>query len=427
MTRFHTPTTIQKWIEADRLEVLNEGNKVEIKGSGDNYHLDNIITVRTCEARIPVQIKIKEEATGGFNAWKQSIYTQGLFQLHDRSATQYEMRFYSTDLIIGQLEGEDKIRLSEDFIATAKMWAEQYGTPYGKLKERNGVTKDKHLMQFIASVLDNHADVASTKINEESLKYWLESRKTKTGYIYRVNTAGMTKDEMEATIAEIYAMHRATNTSSCMVKGDVEDENGVGLDYYTGHLHPFHAYRADNWGVIFVSRHTPEVVKNWDREKSPFVARAWSYFDGDDYTYASNYGDAVAKKLIGATVRRNTNLEGAKIRCYVYSEDAYIAPYVDGDCQLIYIDAEYSTVHSDDNGDEYILGTISEDGNFEPSHSEGLVTRREVREKCEIYREDFPEEDMVWSNDLEGYVHQDFWDFGNECLDGYAIYRYYNR
>lgn len=425
MAKFHTPTTIQKWIEADRLEVLNNESQVEIKGNGEGYHLDNVVAIRTPEARLPVQIKIRGSG-GEFNTWGQSLYAPGLFNLHHTS-TGSELKFYSTDLTIGWLEGEDKIRLSEDFVATAKMWAEQYNVPYGKLKERNGVTKDKSLIQFITTVLGNRKDVESTKINEESLKYWLESRKTKTGYLYRVDTAGMTKEEMEATIAEIYTMHRVTNTSSCMVKGDVDCENGVGLDYYTGHLHPFHAYRADNWGVIFVSRHAPDVVKNWDKEKSPFIARAWSYFDGDDYTYVNSYGDTMANRMMITFVRRNTNLEGVKIRCYEYSDDAYIAPYVDGDYQNIYINEEGATVHSDDSGDEYVLGVISDDGNFEPSHSEGLVTRKERREWCEIYREDFPEEDMVWSNDLEGYVHQDFWDFNRDCLDGYAIYKYYTQ
>ena len=81
---------------------------------------------------------------------------------------------------------------------------------------------------------------------------------------------------------------------------------------------------------------------------------------------------------------------------------------------------------------EYIIGYACEQGcddyedEYEPQYNSGLTEQRYRTVYCEIYGENYAEDECKYSNEIGGYVHNDFWDYQRECLNGYAIYCYYN-
>lgn len=448
MMTYTSTATIAMLRELDRIEVLGGERVVEVSLSNSLSIslMGGILGTHIGRSFLLPDVSDPEKSIKcyGGNGFLTLSYSGNDVDICIRNNADYK------DIQIGRLDVEGKnpiVRLAPAMMANFKLWSEKYpSAPYKLLKERNGVVQDKHLFRYLHAILTAVREAAGEplpRFAEDLLKEWTESRQPRRGYVYRINTAGLNRAQMEAVIAEVYAVHERTNTSSCMVKGDKDYEFGVGMDYYEGVLHPFHSYRAENWGLALVSEYAPDEVFAWQKETSPFRLRAWTYTNEvhewdkgqivETYivsTYASCYGDTNYRCVLNEAVDHQTDLEGAEIRCYVENNcDEYTAPYVDGDCQHVYID-ECVHAREDEDEMEYRLGAVryhdyDTSGMFEVYHSDGQVKRCEYWYTCEVCGDDFTEDEMVWVSELDGYVHRDYWDFSRDCLDGLAVLRYF--
>ena len=301
------------------------------------------------------------------------------------------------------------------------------------LKIRNNRCKIMALMQYVRAWIQEQTKVEFT-LNESNIKAYIESLTEKTYNTYVVD--GL--DQMDtATYSQvvglIYGLHNRTNTTSCMVKGDPER---FGADYYKGFLHPFHCYRTEAWNLLLVSDKTPEQMAQVDftdkNTKSPFLARAWATASciGLYYTYKF-YGAKDAVDTINTDkeiVLLYSDPTDEEVRLYKDTSGAFVCAYIDGHN---YVGVDSYKEYKDKDGNVYIKGYACEkDGDFdtkyEPQNDTGLTDEWYSYVFCEISRGDYLEDECVYCNELDGYVHSDFWDYKCGRLDGLAIYHYYN-
>lgn len=300
------------------------------------------------------------------------------------------------------------------------------------LKIRYNRCKIMALMQYVRAWIQEQTKLEFT-LNESNVKRYIESITTKTYHVYVVDELDhMDTATFSKVVGMIYGLHERTNTTSCMVKGDPEI---FGANYYEGFLHPFHCYRTKAWKLLLVSDKTPEQVEQVDfadeEVKSPFLARAWATTCGTGvyYTYrfygANDAVDAIHTDKEIVLIHCNPTDE--PLRLYKDASGDYVCAYIDGHN---YVGVESYAEYKDKDGHVYITGyACYEDAGYadiyEPQHSSGLTEQRSKYVYCEIYEEDYPEDDCEYSQDIGGYVHRDFWDYNNDTLDGYAIYRHY--
>ena len=302
------------------------------------------------------------------------------------------------------------------------------------LKIRNGRCKTMALMQFVKSWIAEQTDL-EISIDESKVKQYIESLTNNTYQVYAIdNLDEMSTADFGKVVRMIYGLHARTNTSSCMVKGDAET---MGADYYDGFLHPFHCYRTNAWTLLLVSDKTPEQMGQVDfadsETKSPFLARAWATTCGTGLYYTWKfYGADNAIQAIKSDkeiVLPQTSPTDEELRLYKDASGEYVCAYIDGRNS---VGVNSYRTYRDVDGNEYIIGYACEQGcedyedEYEPQYNSGLTEQRYRTVYCEIYGENYAEEECEYSHEIGGYVHNDFWDSQRECLNGYAIYRYYN-
>lgn len=300
------------------------------------------------------------------------------------------------------------------------------------LKIRNNRCKIMALMQYARAWIKEQTNL-DFALNESNVKVYIESLTAKSYHVYVVDELDqMDTATFSKVVGMIYGLHERTNTTSCMAKGNPER---FGADYYDGFLHPFHCYRTKAWSLLLVSDKTPEQMEQVDftdeEVKSPFLARAWATTCGKGlhYTYRF-YGAKDAVDAIHTDkeiVLIHSNPTDEPLRLYKDTSGNYICAYIDGHN---YVGVESYEEYKDKDGHIYITGYACEEyadyeDIYEPMHSTGLTEQRSKYVHCEIYEEDYPEDECKYSQDIGGYVHRDFWDYNNDTLDGYAIYRYY--
>lgn len=301
------------------------------------------------------------------------------------------------------------------------------------LKIRNNRCKIMALMQYVRAWIKEQTSL-DFSLNESNIKAYIESLTAKTYHVYVVDGLDdMDTATFSKVVGMIYGLHERTNTTSCMTKGNPES---FGADYYEGFLHPFHCYRTNAWKLLLVSDKTPEQVEQADftdeEAKSPFLARAWATTCGTGlyYTYKF-YGAKDAVDAIHTDkdiVLPHFSPTDEPLRLYKNTNGDYVCAYIDGHN---YVGVDSYAEHKDKDGHVYITGyACYEDAEYatiyEPQHSTGLTEKCCKYVYCEIYKEDFPEDECEYSQDIGGYVHRDFWDYSNDTLDGYAIYRHYS-
>ena len=301
------------------------------------------------------------------------------------------------------------------------------------LKIRNNRCKIMALMQYVRAWIKEQTGL-DFSLDESNVKRYIESLTAKTYHVYAVDSL----DQMDTTtfskvVGLIYGLHERTNTTSCMVKGN---SDRLGADYYDGFLHPFHCYRTKAWKLLLVSDKTPEQVEQVDftneEVKSPFLARAWATTCGTGvyYTYKF-YGAKDAVDAIHTDkeiVLIHYNPTDKPLRLYKDTSGDFVCAYIDGHN---YVGVDSYTEYEDKDGNIYITGFACYEDScyaniYEPQHSSGLTEPRCKYVYCEIYEENHPEDECEYCQEIGGYVHRDFWDFNKNCLDGYAIYRYYH-
>lgn len=300
------------------------------------------------------------------------------------------------------------------------------------LKIRNNRCKIMTLMQYVRAWIKEQTSL-DFALNESNVKAYIESLTEKTYQAYVVDDLDqMDTATFSKVVGMIYGLHERTNTTSCMVKGNPER---FGADYYDGFLHPFHCYRTEAWKLLLVSDKTPEQLEQvefTDEEvKSPFLARAWATTCGTGVYYTHRfYGAKDAVDAINTDkeiVLLYCNPTDEPLRLYLNTNGDYICAYIDGHN---YVGVDSYTAYKDKDGYEYIVGYACEEDNeyemtYEPQHITGLTEQCSKYVYCEIYQEDYPEYECEYSRDIGGYVYRDFWDYNNDTLDGYAIYRHY--
>ena len=301
------------------------------------------------------------------------------------------------------------------------------------LKIRNNRCKIMALMQYVRAWIKEQTSLEFS-LNESVIKTYIESLTEKTYQVYVVDELDkMDTATFSKVVGMIYGLHNRTNTISCMVKGDPER---LGADYYKGFLHPFHCYRTGAWNLLLVSDKTPEQMEQVDfakeEVKSPFLARAWATTGGTGLYYTCEFYGAK-----GAIDAINTDKEIVLLHCdptdeplrlYKDTSGAYVCAYIDGHN---YVGVDSHDEYKDKDGYIYIVGYACEEHNdyestYEPHHSSGLTEQLSKYVYCEIYKDDFCEDECEYSQEIGGYVHRDFWDYRHDMLDGYAIYRHYN-
>ena len=301
------------------------------------------------------------------------------------------------------------------------------------LKIRNGRCKIMALMQYVRAWIKEQTSLDFT-LNESNIKTYIDSLTEKTYHVYVVDELDqMDTATFSKVVGMVYRLHNRTNTTSCMVKGDPER---LGADYYKGFLHPFHCYRTNAWNLLLVSDKTPEQMEQVDfaneEVKSPFLARAWATTSGTGLYYTYKFfgaEDAVeAIKTDKEIVLLRCKPTDEPLRLYENTNGEYVCAYVDGHN---YVGVDSYTEYKDKDGHIYIVGYACEEHNeyeetYEPQHLSGLTEYCSKYVYCEIREEDYNEDECEYSQQIGGYVHQDFWDYNNDTLDGYAIYRYYN-
>ena len=301
------------------------------------------------------------------------------------------------------------------------------------LKIRNNRCKIMALMQYVRAWIKEQTKLEFA-LNESNIKAYIESLTEKTYQVYVVDELDkMDTATFSKVVGLIYGLHERTNTTSCMVKGNPER---FGADYYDGFLHPFHCYRTEAWNLLLISDKTPEQMEQVDfadsETKSPFLARAWATTCGTGlyYTYKF-YGANDAVEVIHSDkeiVLIHCNPTDEPLRLYNDTSGDYVCAYIDGHN---YVGVESYAEYKDKDGYIYIIGYACEEHNkyedtYEPQHSSGLTEQRSKYVYCEIYEDDYPEDECEYCHEIGGYVNHDFWDFERGCLDGYAIYRHYN-
>lgn len=301
------------------------------------------------------------------------------------------------------------------------------------LKIRQNRCKIMALMQYVRAWIKEQTSLEFA-LNESNVKAYIESLTEKTYQVYVVDELDqMDTATFSKVVGMIYGLHERTNTTSCMVKGNPES---FGADYYEGFLHPFHCYRTKAWRLLLVSDKTPEQMKQVDfadeEAKSPFLARAWATTCGTGlyYTYKF-YGANDAVEAINAEkdiVLLHFTPTDEPLRLYKDTSGDYVCAHIDGQN---YVGVESYTEYKDKDGYAYIVGYVCEEDAdyadiYEPQYSSGLTKSCSKYVYCEIYKEEYPEDDCEYSQEIGGYVHRDFWNYDRDCLDGYAIYNYYN-
>ena len=304
------------------------------------------------------------------------------------------------------------------------------------LQIRNNRCKITKLLNFIAEWANEffaERKKQEVYVSESNVKRYIESMKSKTYYTYAVDSLDqMDTATFSKVVGLIYGLHERTNTTSCMVKGN---SDRLGADYYDGFLHPFHCYRTRAWKLLLVSDKTPEQVEQVDfageEVKSPFLARAWATTCGTGvyYTYRF-YGARDAVDAIHTDkeiVLIHYNPTDAPLRLYKDTSGDYVCAYIDGHN---YVGVDSYVEYEDKDGNIYITGFACYKGAcyadiYEPQHSTGLTEQLGKYVYCEIYEDEYPEDECEYSQEIGGYVHRVFWNYTNNTLDGYAIYRYY--
>lgn len=288
-----------------------------------------------------------------------------------------------------------------------------------------------------------HAMLKPYGMPEKYLKEWLEKMKETTYHLYAVKNA---MPEVACLIAE------RTNTRSCMTMDGLENAfyrfrytttNEEGKVVW---LHPFRAYEGmedDKNRMLCVSTLPPEKVLGQVHDKIPFIARGFSDGESCARWYGSNEQDW--EDLFEEYVDSNTPW-GMTLYAYNFDGD-HIAPYVDGGCDandnLLNALTRLGSKDAKDTPYKINAWTVEIYDRYEDEDDEtdgfwkvdagnarmffyGPV----VYHTCAISGEVYSEDEMIYVEDLEEWVEDQFARYdegrGYYVLDGLELYNYYN-
>lgn len=308
-----------------------------------------------------------------------------------------------------------------DFIADY-LWNKQ-----SKYKARNGTYKVLNFARAVVDAVNAYHGVEYLEVKEKNYKDFIERTKEYIVYFYGTSTGDKWDyDYTNRIIAECYKINDRTNSNSCMTKGELF---GIGSRVYddafqdSRYYHPFHAYRTEDWRFVFATTLPPEDVQGWDKESTPFRARAILHSYDEDWGYVKCYGSVdmfdTAYKLKFIPSDETLNQEICLYRNDYYD---YVMPYVDGDCQTASI---IDCSCEDEDGAEYALAVISDkadDNVLYGSKDGGYIAEQIVLEGyCLINDEQYSIDNLVWIDELDGYVHEEYCSCGE--LDAEALAR----
>lgn len=291
------------------------------------------------------------------------------------------------------------------------------------------------------------------QVNQQAQKDYLNSCKQIDLYCYATpSLENHTFEQMNRLILECYAMQENSKSNSCMTKSG-GDWTRCGRDFHSGNyqscyskgnewIHPFQAYATRDWKFLFVSKHAPEQVLNWNKDKSPFIARAIAFNDNaynkeseqQWYIRRGNvcYGAReIAEPVFQHFFKGSENTDGCQIKLYHNKYSDMVMPYVDGANQICgVVDYGYTvTVESTGEVLQFDVAQMGDNEGDEMYVSCGgyAIADRHCREVyCEVTGNDIPEDDAEWISELDGWVSSDFVNSDGE-LDGLAIFRYFRR
>lgn len=334
--------------------------------------------------------------------------------------------------LIGTLADDNTtVNITERGLATLQTLASK-AVPLAHAKIRKGATKFSTLLQWVGKALNALSEDGEFRVCNESYKALLGELTPRIYYLYRTIKNGYyTVEQYSRLIDEIYRLHKRTNTTSCMTKGEFSGSNS---DFYATCLHPFHSYNTPDWCLLLLSDVAPEQLSTWDSEKSPFLARGWGWStvystagDVDYVTAGRYYGDDIACEVMDDVIKNGGANYRAKVRLYG-SYGGFSMPYIDGYTQLVG-SANHHATQTTEDGWSYLVAYVCDDGDYdhcwEVEHSTGRAGERTYYLYCEISEEYYDNDEMHYIEGLEGYVHERFYNpSSSDGLDGLEILRY---
>lgn len=321
-----------------------------------------------------------------------------------------------------------------------------------KFKIRIGDTVHiKKVIRMMEALFKPYAD--EIILDQNKLKEYINGCNRQILYVYATPSLdNYSFEDMNRLTLECYAVQENSSSTSCMTKKG-GDWRKIGADFRTNlfqdcildngvWVHPFHTYNTRDWQFVFVSKHAPEKVLNWnDESKSPFIARAIA-FNNNAYSEEAQkwyvrhgnvcYGAReIAKHAILAHYPQSDDTSGCKIRLYNSRYDDRIMAYIDGDYQYAGVISNNNTEETAEETAEgktiyYDIAVVGEkDGEgWENTSGTAIAEAKYHYEFCEIMSEDILADEAVWISALEGYVHRRFTNFSGE-LDGLAIFHWF--
>ena len=279
-----------------------------------------------------------------------------------------------------------------------------------------------------------------TSMEESDLKDILTELQDKKYYLYALKDGF---PEVACTIAS------ATKTTSCMTKSSVLEAyrqfNYVRTNFLGERvwLHPFRGYEHENNRMLAVSLLPPEKVFDKTHNKIPFIARGFCYDGKCARWYGSgerNWWDMFSDEVEYATPL------GMPIYAYYVNNSQQVLPYVDGadDVTDQYLNSvEYRCTvnkqHSPANITAWMMRICDREHNNDKDRCgywyTGVATAtmmwedKEERHTCAVTGEDYTEDEMMYSEDIDEWVRSDFTRYdesrGMRVLDGARVLEYF--
>ena len=319
-----------------------------------------------------------------------------------------------------------------------------------KINQKTGAIKIANAIRLLAKI---YIDTISEhyKLEEKTIKAYATALKPKEYHLYKASNNF-------AELAQMVCMK--TNTRSCAMRESIDEtlhyiygarnvlfdryenagtpsEKVVGRNWH----HPFISYEgADGAVLLVVSERKLRDGEEITVENNPFIKRTIaqdsSYTDNDrrieEYSYVREYGADCIKGLhryFDITNEYN-NIDDMAVRIYQTEHYSHLSPYVDGDsqygsqvcteeahCNLFKLPATVVVV-TDDERVEWKLDLTT-----------GAEENQHYR-KCAVDGEEYPEEDMVYIDEIDDWVCDRFarWDSCNDTyiLDGKEILEYFS-
>lgn len=233
------------------------------------------------------------------------------------------------------------------------------------------------------------------------------------------------------------AVYERSNTRSCMYEPlhqhpndwdscyEVEDTDSE-LQY----CHPFDSYSVTDSGnaLLLVSKEPPEALDRKLVGEFPFVARAFSW---NGRCFTRSYGVEDSLDILEDLGFRQDDDPRFKLKLFINTAGNYICPFVDG-ADHVYAESEHTECYMvDKKCITYSYGYTHRelDYRYKFAGGSGTLESADPYYECAVSWESFPEEDFVFVDDLNDYVHHRFATFVNDeyRLDGVEVLRYMNR